>query len=88
MKKTIIGIIVTLLFLSLIVVPNNAFAAETNPIMSVELKNYLGSKTSIPIKATGTYQVSGDGAVILNSNQNYYVRNENGALKLFLDDNL
>jgi stage II sporulation protein D len=84
-KKTITRIIVILLFLSMVVVPTNAFAEETNPIMSVELKNYLGTKTSIQIKITGTYLVSGDGA-ILNSNQNYYVRNENGILKLYQND--
>ncbi|MCQ6278659.1 SpoIID/LytB domain-containing protein [Bacillus sp. EB600] len=85
MKKTILGMFFLLLIFPILMMPHNTLAAD-NPIVSVELKNYLGSQSSIQVKVTGTYNVSGDAAVVLQSNQNFYVRNQNGTLNLYRDD--
>ncbi|GAM12014.1 SpoIID/LytB domain-containing protein [Mesobacillus selenatarsenatis] len=54
--------------------------ANSEPIVKVKLVNYLGNKTSIPLKITGEYLL--DGTSLTSGNQ-YYVKNENGKIAIY-----
>lgn len=59
----------------------NVKAAE-HPVVNVKLQNFLGNKTQIPIKFTGTYKVESDGTV-LRAGINYTMKLESGKIKLY-----
>ncbi|WNF37324.1 SpoIID/LytB domain-containing protein [Bacillaceae bacterium IKA-2] len=52
-------------------------------LMQVRLKNYLGDKTTIPIKFTGNYQVFEDAKIVLEANKEYQIKLSGGKLQLF-----
>ncbi|MEH7504234.1 SpoIID/LytB domain-containing protein [Neobacillus drentensis] len=86
MKKAALGFFLLLLAFSSIFTPNNALAAESNPIVSVALKNYLGNTQTIQVKVNGIYRIKEDANLRLSTNQNYSVRLINGNLYLYQDN--
>ncbi|WP_144549315.1 SpoIID/LytB domain-containing protein [Peribacillus simplex] len=57
-------------------------AAEENTTMEVKLKNYLGNRTSVKIKATGDYSTSG-GEIFIKAGENLTLKVESGKLAVY-----
>ncbi|AWD66018.1 hypothetical protein C2I28_13645 [Priestia megaterium] len=82
MKK----ILTVLLMLSLLIVLYSAtvapvHAAETEPTVSVKLKNYLGNQSNIKIKPSHSYMIA-DSKVTLQANTEYEVKVAGSKVKL------
>ncbi|TKC17000.1 SpoIID/LytB domain-containing protein [Robertmurraya kyonggiensis] len=87
MKKPLLFFVLMAVFVQLCFVQLNAKASGgENPIVSVKLVNYLGNQGDLSIKVTGKYIVNGDSNFALLSNQNFYVRYQNGSLNLYQDN--
>ncbi|WHX91162.1 SpoIID/LytB domain-containing protein [Peribacillus simplex] len=61
---------------------HEATAAEENTSMEVKLKNYLGNRTSVKIKATGDYRTSG-GEIFIKAGENLTLKVESGKLAVY-----
>lgn len=65
-------------------VPGLKTEAGYEPVIQVKLVNYLGNKTEISLKPSGSYTTS-DGNVSLKSNVLYTLKSENGRIVLYED---
>ncbi|MDE8675371.1 SpoIID/LytB domain-containing protein [Priestia aryabhattai] len=68
--KIFFAVIVMLIALNVV---NKAEAAETEPLISVKLSNYLGNKSSITIQPSEIYRIKGTN-LILNAKKDYEVK--------------
>ncbi|MDM5329809.1 SpoIID/LytB domain-containing protein [Neobacillus sp. CF12] len=80
MKKLLPFFLILLLFMGL--VPAKGQAAETEPQMKVELKQFLTNPTSISLGVTGTYKIDGT-SLQLNKDRAYSIKVEQGSLGLY-----
>ncbi|MEH7413520.1 SpoIID/LytB domain-containing protein [Priestia megaterium] len=68
--KVFFAVIVMLIALNVV---NKAEAAETEPLISVKLSNYLGNKSSITIQPSEIYRIKGTN-LILSAKKDYEVK--------------
>jgi stage II sporulation protein D len=75
--------VVITLFTLLILIPASFTSASTSPEVAVKLKNYLGNQKDVSLQITGEYLINGEVTGSLTAGNNYYVRMENGSIKLY-----
>ncbi|MEH7416821.1 SpoIID/LytB domain-containing protein [Neobacillus drentensis] len=81
MKKVFLVLLGTLLIYTSSNLSTIAFANE-DPMISVKLKNYIGSQTQLTVKVKGEYTISGSDFSLLEG-KTYTVKAENNALTLY-----
>lgn len=83
LKKLLSMLLSFVLLISILpIFEHNAYASVNEPQVHVKLKNYLGNKTQVTLKPSGTYKTI-DGKVSLNSNTEYILKLEQSQLKLY-----
>lgn len=77
--KIFFAVIVMLIALNVV---NKAEAAETEPLISVKLSNYLGNKSSITIQPSEIYRIKGTN-LILSAKKDYEVKVTSSGIAIY-----
>lgn len=81
MKKVFSSLLIILLILSSVPMINSA-KADTVPLISIKLKNYLGNQSQLTLTVKGEYDISASSLTLVEGNT-YTVKAENSALSLY-----
>ncbi|TDK65107.1 SpoIID/LytB domain-containing protein [Bacillus salipaludis] len=83
MRKLLIFLIVTVVFLGIVPSYKDAATIATEPHVQVKLVKYLGNQSSISLKIVGNYYLNGDSTNLLTSDRSYTVKVESETLALY-----